>query len=140
MRSLEWVGHSSVFADPRVEYNLAIGAYSREELRILRIAARRRIRRVNKSIVRELRPDSPDGLSQFYRFGPSVDAYVQQVTDNDARVILAHPKLRYEFVDMTDEVPLGPRQNRPLSLPDGEIIEVRDVEEFGSFTAFERAR
>ena len=130
MRQIEWVGHRSVFSDPRVEFKMITGQYSDSEMRMLRVAANRRNVRINKVSVRELRPNSPEGLSRFYKFGSSVDSYVQPVTDNDARIILNHPKLRHEFVDVTDEVPRGPNTHE-LVLPDRTIDTITRPEELG---------
>lgn len=131
MRSIEWIGQTSIFEDPVVEYNLARNAYTPQELRIIRLAAARRKRRVDRRVIRELRPDSPTGLSKFYRFGPSKGSYVQRMTDNDARIVLSHPRLKQEFVDVTDDIARGPARHN-LTLPDRRLVEVTNVEELGS--------
>lgn len=130
MRRIEWVGHRSVFSDPRVEYKMITGAYSPSEMKLLRKAAGMRNVRADGFSIRELRRDSPNGLSRYYQFGPSLDAYVQSVTDNDARIILSHPLLRHEFIDVTDEQPHG--ANRPdLVLPEHEIMTATKVDQIG---------
>lgn len=120
MRQIEWIGHRSVFSDPRVEFKMITGQYNESELRLLRIAALRRNVRINKVSVRELRPGSPDGLSRYYRFGSAEASYVQPVTDNDARVILNHPKLKHEFLDVTSDVPRGPNKH-DLVIPESGV-------------------
>lgn len=130
MRQVEWVGHRSVFSDPRVEFKMITGQYSPSEMKVLRVAAARRNVRINKVSVRELRPDSPAGLSRYYKFGASKESYVQPVTDNDARIILSHPLLKHEFVDVTDDVPHGPNSHK-LVLPEQEIMTVKNPEELG---------
>lgn len=125
MRQLEWIGQRSVFSDPVVEFKMITGQYSDADLRLLRKAAAMRNVRVDGVNTRELRPDSPEGLSRYYRFGRAKGSYVQPVTDNDARIILNHPRLRNEFVDVTDEAPHGPNVH-PLVLPEQDINQVRD--------------
>lgn len=130
MRKIEWVGHRSVFSDPRVEYKMITGQYSPDELKLLRKAAVRRNIRVNRKVMRELRKGSPEGLSRYYQFGSSKESYVQSVRDNDARIILTHPKLRHEFIDVTDDVPRGPNKH-DLVLPDQELVTVSRPETLG---------
>lgn len=151
MRDLEWIGHASVFQNPVVEYNLANGLIPASGLRVLRLIARRRIYRPeNNKVRRELRPDSPEGLSRNYWWGPDetqmdrlkrggrlsqaeIEAcYVQRVTDNDARLILEHPKLKTEFIDVTDLEPKGPAGTfMGLAVPEPGNIEIVQKEDIG---------
>jgi hypothetical protein len=148
-RMIEWIGHASVFQNPVVEYNLARGAIAPGALKVLRLVARRRIYRPENSHVRrELRPDSPEGLSKFYWWGPDEKqmdrlkrggrltpaeeeaCYVQAVTDNDARIILSDPNLKTEFIDVTEIGAHGPAGTFKglLVPPTGEIQIVAEDE------------
>lgn len=154
-RLLEWIGHASVFQNPVVEYNLAVGNVPPKQLALLRAVARRRIYRPeNGHVRRELRKDSPEGLSKDYRWGPDdsqmarlrrggrltpaeLEAiYVVEVTDNDARIILQDKRSKSEFIDVTDLAPQGPAGTKAgLLVPPSGQVQVLHEEDLASLGA-----
>lgn len=156
-RQIEWIGHASVFNNPVVEYNLAHGRIAPGALKVLRLIARKRIYRPeNAHVRRELRPDSPEGLSRHYWWGPDESqmdrlrrggrltaaeeeaAYIQSVSDGDAAIIFRHPQLKSEFLDVTDLGVQGPAGVRKgiLVPPSGqvEIVSTEDLSDIRKLT------
>lgn len=105
IRMIEWVGQPSIFDDPRVIHGRITGKIGEAELRILRVAASKRLYRVDGAVVRELRPDQVEGLSKTYRWGPDPGSYVQPMSESDWALIRALPFDAKQFRDVTDGVP-----------------------------------
>lgn len=143
MRVIEWVGQNGLYSNPQIERALAFGLLPAWKLKVLRIAARKRHYRVNQRVIRELRPDSPAGLSRFYRFGPTIDSYEQIVSDSDARIILNDPYTKGQFYDVTGMEPLGPAgtaRHQTIVAPDGAaLVQVEKTELFKSVAEMTRA-
>lgn len=136
MRRLEWIGQPAVFDDPVVVYRLTTGGYTEDQARKIRAAARRRNRRVDGVTARELGPKGKGGLRALTRsivWGPKPGTYVQEVTDEEARVVLESSSGR-EFIDVTDGKPKGPA----LLLPQRDLIVVRE-ESHGSLDSYRRS-
>lgn len=105
MRRIEWIGQSSIFDDPRIIHGRMTGAIGEREMRILRVAASKRLYRADGVITRELRPDQVEGLSRIYRWGPTPDSYVQGMPESDWAAIRRLPYDAKQFRDVTDGIP-----------------------------------
>lgn len=141
MRLIEWIGQDAIFDNLMVQYNLALGNYREREIILLRLAARRRVYRVDNRVIRRMVKGNPDGLSKDYQWGPDSGSYVIPVTDNDARIILGCES-KSQFRDVTGISPFGPASMMKLSgnvLLPKQGIELLDTEEFGSMKAFDRS-
>lgn len=133
MRTIEWVGRPSIFADPVFQYRRAAGLISKQELNILRELATRSTYRVDGHTARRLGPDDPAGLTRWYQWGPHVGSYVIEVEDGDWRLI-QESRSRKEFRDVTDGIP----EPSPIVIPGGEI-RITKEEEFSSLQDYLRA-
>ncbi len=103
-RRVGWLGEASPFDDPLIEYRRDTGQYTREQLAVLREAARRRVQRIpGGRTARALEPGNAPGqipgLSQRYEWGPRATQYVQYLTFSDADKILSSSD-GHEFVDL----------------------------------------
>lgn len=124
MRLLEWIGQPAVFDDPIVTYRLTTGGYTPDQARKIRAAARRRNRRVDGTTGRALEPTGPGAIPELTRriqWGPKKGTYIQEVTDEEARLILGSSSGN-EFVDITNGKPVGPA----ILVPQRDLMLVRE--------------
>jgi hypothetical protein len=129
MRRIEWIGHKSVYADPRYQLAKIEGRLTPAMRAAYRASIIKRVYRVPGRTARELGPKDP-GLSRTYRWGPQKDSYVQDVEDGDWRMI-QESDARIEFRDVTDGIP------DPILTPNREIVSVKE-EAFSDFRKFVR--
>lgn len=133
--AIEWVGLPSIFDDPRFVYRRVAGLMTEQELRVLRVAASKRVYRVDGRIARRLGPKDLAGLSQHYQWGPQRGSYVQAVAPGDWRLIQQASCAR-EFREVRDGVPST--SARPLAVPTPDVLVVKE-ERFTDFRSFVRA-
>jgi hypothetical protein len=132
MRSVavEWIGHPSIFDDPRVLHGRLTGAIGERELRILRVAASKRIYRRDGVVIRILSPGDPPnvpGLSREYQWGPETASYVQEMPESDWEIIQATAAAK-QFRDVTAGMP---KDRFSLPPPPDDLLLVKE-EEFRS--------
>jgi hypothetical protein len=139
---LEWIGDQSPMQDPFIEYKMARGGFTPEQVAVIRAMTRDAVIRVNNtvslSMVRHNGPGGQPGLSQDYTFGPRLRArpgdpgsYVQHVTSRDLEILVTSPN-GHQFTH------IGAPDEDLLIQPPAEIV-FTNRQQFKDYRAFARA-
>ena len=134
VRLIEWTGMPSIFDNPKVMYGRLAGTIGPAEMRVLRVAASKRIYR-SERVIREVSPESFHGLSKTYRFGLGAEkidmgSFIQPVRDPDWEIIRRSASGK-QFRDVTDGIPAP----AVLLLPERDI-ELVSEQEFSNLQSF----
>lgn len=129
LRRVEWVGQTSLLRDPRVEYALTAGQYSKDEARMIRDAARKRVMRVDGHTERHLTRSDIPGLTTDYVWGPHVGTFIVEMPEGDARLILGCTDGE-QFRDVTPDIDEADRIQPTLATLD---VPATLVPDFGKY-------
>ena len=133
LRRIGWLGEASPFDDPLIEYRRDTGQYTREQLAVLREAARRRVQRLpgcrtSRALEPGTAPGQIPGLTQRYEWGPRTTEYVRYLTFSDADKVLAcsdgHEFIDLDSTEMDEPVVIQP----PVAI---RVIESSMMDRFG---------
>lgn len=130
-RRIEWIGEGSPFDDPFVEFGVATGRYTAEQVDLLRRVALRACKRTETN-TRILDQRDP-GLSTRVEWGPGPGNWVRVLTNQDADKVLSSASA-HEFRDLDAHERDEPRVVHPpleVRLVEQEVLRQGDSVERG---------